>query len=621
MPSTSKELDQERRSASSFEDAQTLSLAALNPQRQTRQFHTGLQIRLWQPEAFHFDIDKIVDIDEFEFEKYATIPTVVPTGPAIEGGQPKSAMQSEISVTAGNAGLVGAGNVISIFLKYFSTFLIQYGFGPGLYGLYTLSSSLVNLISSIFNLGLDDAMVRYTAVYRSRKSSSTLKGLTIFCTALAGIAGLIGALLLVFFTPPLATFWASLRSHNAANINHTLKNTIPLLQIMAPMIPLLCMQAIWFGGLRGFKDFKKRVLAMSVLQPLLQIILLIFVLRYFYNIASVALVMLISTTVTAILNFYFLFRRVAKVATPEPQHYESREWLTFASFNFLTTVIDTVLDSIDTILLAAFGLPDIQLGEYGAALRLSMFISMPLLTLNSTFAPTIAELYAKGEKQKLEAMFKVVTKWSITFSLPIFLVIALFARYLLGVSGAGFIAAWPLVIAFAAGPMVNAGTGSVGYMLLMTGYQKLSFLNSIAAVITNVVLGVILTPRYGAMGTALSTGMALVVLNLMRVIQVRLLLKMHPYRWDVLKPIGAGLISSALIGVALYMLGHTRTSFTVGHAILSLQLLLIPVFLAMYIGLLILFKGSPEDEIVMKALRKKLMRGKQKNTKNLQEVG
>jgi len=41
--------------------------------------------------------------------------------------------------------------------------------------------------------------------------------------------------------------------------------------------------------------------------------------------------------------------------------------------------------------------------------------------------------------------------------------------------------------------------------------------------------------------------------------------------------------------------------------------LLIPVFLAGYIALVRQFKSSPEDEIVLKALRKKFLGGKKKN--------
>ena len=139
-------------------------------------------------------------------------------------------------------------------------------------------------------------------------------------------------------------------------------------------------------------------------------------------------------------------------------------------------------------------------------------------------------------------------------------------------------------------------------------------MNSLVAVGVNIGLGIVLTPRYGAMGTAISTGLAICVLNLMRLLQVRLLLKMQPYRWDTLKSVCAGLISSLVIGSSLYLLSKSnfRLSTTLGHAVLSAQLLLIPILLVIYIELLLLFKGSSEDEIVMKALRKKFLRGKKK---------
>jgi len=58
---------------------------------------------------------------------------------------------------------------------------------------------------------------------------------------------------------------------------------------------------------------------------------------------------------------------------------------------------------------------------------------------------------------------------------------------------------------------------------------------------------------------------------------------------------------------------HTfKLSIVLGHAILSAQLLMIPIFLVIYAELLILFKGSPEDEIVINSLRKKFLGGKNK---------
>ncbi len=571
--------------------------------------------RVWKPGTLGFGNNE--DTGETDGEIAVTMPMMILTAATSRQEPQATSMKSQVSGAAGNAGLVGVGNIAGSILKYGGNFLIQYGLGAGLYGVYTLSLSVVNLVSAIFSLGLDDAMMRYGAIYRGKQQPRLLQGLILFCTLIAGIVGILGALLLLFFTPSIVAFWTALRPGQAVSNRETLKQMTPLLQMLVPLIPLLVMQVIWYGGLRGFKAFKWRVLTTSILQPALQIGLSLIVLVVFRNLVGFALVMLLSTAFGTAMNLFFLFKEYTRVATAEREQYEFREWFTFSTLNFLTTIIDTVLDSIDTLLLAFYGIPKVGLGQYGAALKLGPFIAMPLLSLNTVFAPMIAELHSKGELEALESMFKVVTKWTITFSLPIFLIVSLFSPYLMALSGASFIGAWPLVIGLSVGNMLGAATGAVGAMLLMTGHNKLSFLNSLTAIIVNVILGIILTPRFGAMGTAISTGLALCVLNIMRLLQVRIILKMQPYRWDSLKPVGAGLISSALTGglLLLFNASHIRASIVLGHAILSAQLGLIPVFVASYIGLIILFGIDPEDEIVLKALRKKFRRGKNKKNR------
>jgi O-antigen/teichoic acid export membrane protein len=330
---------------------------------------------------------------------------------------------------------------------------------------------------------------------------------------------------------------------------------------------------------------------------------------FFRNITGIAVLALLSTMISTVINLYFLFRAVVRVRGRGDEKYEIRTWLSFALPNFLTTIVNTMLDSIDTLLLAFF-VSNIQIGEYSAAIKISLFISLPLTSLNVVFTPTIAELYAKKEHQKLLSMFQVVTKWTITLTLPIFAISTLFAVPLLELSGKGFTAAWPLVIALAAGNLANAATGPVGYLLLMTGYQKFSLFNSAATIVLNIVLGIILTPRYGAMGTAISTGIAIGVINVIRLVEVYLLLKMFPYRWDTLKPFAAGLISSLLTGILIYLLNFTHFTVPLFHAHLSIQLALVPVFLASYMFLLVLFKINPEDEIVLNKLRTKFAPGK-----------
>lgn len=551
----------------------------------------------WIPGTFGFNGTAKASPGEEELDAF---PTMVLQGISNQQGQQLPVMKSEVSGAAGSAAIVGVGTVAGNFVKYGGTFLIQRGFGPGPYGLYSLCLSIVTLVSSIFNLGMDDAMIRYIAVYRGKKQPHLLRGLTIFCTVLAGGAGILGAIAVLFLAPYIA------------NIKHS-PGAVLFLQMMVPFIPLTCMQVVWSAGLQGFKAFKWRVITQRIIIPSVMFVLLAVVVLFFrfLFLNGVIIALLISTAVGAIVSLYFFFKTLRRVQVGNEEQYELREWLGFATPNFLTSVVDTVLESTDTLLLAFFAVSNVAIGLYSAAIRISIFIAVPLQSMNVMFTPTIAELYAKGDIEKLSAMFKIVTKWTITFSLPIFWIATLFAKSLLDLPSKGFGSAWPLLVAFSIGAIVNAGTGSVGYMLLMTGHQKLSFLNSLTAVVVNVILGVLLTPRYGAMGTAIATGLAIAVVNLMRLLQVRIFLKMQPYRLDTLKPIFAGLLSAGITGALLFYVDRLNIAFYVFRLVkLNLDLALIPVFLAGYVILLFCFKLDAEDRIVLDALRKKLKRGK-----------
>lgn len=541
--------------------------------------------------------EELVSEDAGKFEMLDTIPMMVLRDIAKRRGQSTPEMQSEVTGAASNAAIIGLGNISGYVFNYGYNFLLQRGLGVKNFGLYSISLSLVNLIASIFDLGLDNAMIRYIGIYRGKKQTSQLKTLTVFCTAIAGITGILGALLVLFAAP-----WLANLQHKPAIAS--------MLQLMAPLIPLMCLQTIWSGGLQGLKEFKRRLLVQRLIIPLPLFFLMAIVLFFFHDVTSAILVVFFSTLVGVIANLYFLFRAISRNIKPGPELYEVRAWLGFAAPNFLTTITNTVLDSIDTLLLAFF-VPALAIGQYTAAIKITGFILMPLNSLNVMFTPTIAELHGKGEKQKLEMMFKVVTNWSITLCLPIFLIATLFSVPLLGLPGKDYIGGWPMLVALAAGNLISALVGPVGYLLLMTGHQKYSFFNSLSVVILTVVVGLVLAPHYGAMGVAISTGLAVGVINCVKVIEVYFLLKVHPYRRDTLKPISAGVISAMVTGGLLYLFNLTHFSLQIFHLHLTveLELVLVPVFLACYIALLALFKISPEDKIVVDKLAKRFKFG------------
>lgn len=524
--------------------------------------------------------------EDLQITEHDTIPMMILKDISSRKGDEAPIMQSEISGAAGGAAVVGLGNVLGSILKFGCNYLLQVGFGATLYGLYSICLSIVILVSSLCNLGLSDTTVRYTAIYWSKGQKSALNGLLVFCTSIASITGLLGAICILIFSPLLASIKQE-------------PELTPLMQLMAPMVPLLCLQAVWFSGLQGLKWFKWRVISERILAPTVLLLLALLFFFLYPNIFNIACATIISTLTGTGFGAYFLYRAIAPNVRKYAKKYETREWMSFATFNFLTSVTEVILESIDTLLLVLLAVTDLQIGQYSAAIKISDFIAMPLFSLNTMFAPTIAELYSRGERQKLGTMYKVVNKWIITLSLPLFFIASLFCKSLLQLSGASFVGAWPLLVVSAIGSMINAATGSVGYMLLMTGHQKISFLNSILSVIFNTVLGVLLIPKFGAMGTALGTTITLVLMNIVRFFEVRFLLKLYPYNWDVLKPLGAACLSTLLVESSLQL---------VSHGSLLVHLFLIPVFVISYGGFLFLFGAGPEDAIVLDTLKKKFLR-------------
>src|SRR5579864_4534739 len=156
----------------------------------------------------HFSVldDEIADqaaIDTHASD-YDTIPMMVLKDLTSRQGDVVPVMQSELSGAAGGAAIVGIGNIVGSVLKFGCNYLLQVGFGASLYGLYSIALALVQLIASLCNLGLGDTTMRYTAIYQGKKQMKSLYGLTIFCSGLAAVMGILGAVGLIFFSPTLA---------------------------------------------------------------------------------------------------------------------------------------------------------------------------------------------------------------------------------------------------------------------------------------------------------------------------------------------------------------------------------------------------------------------------------
>ena len=204
--------------------------------------------------------------------------------------------------------------------------------------------------------------------------------------------------------------------------------------------------------------------------------------------------------------------------------------------------------------------------------------------------------------ERLGELFKVSTKWELYVSLPLFLVMCFAPREVMTVVfGASYESgSLPLVI-LALAQLIHVGTGPVGLLLIMTGYQNRWLLISGMMLFVNSALNWLLVPRLGLPGAAVATACAFGGLFFSGLLQVRRLLGIWPYDRRYRK----GLLATVSAASALLLLGIVDVT----SPTLSL-LLTLTVSSGVFVAALLLMNLDTEDRELIDLIQAGLRQGR-----------
>lgn len=185
---------------------------------------------------------------------------------------------------------------------------------------------------------------------------------------------------------------------------------------------------------------------------------------------------------------------------PGPLH---TEIFSFAAASLAMDVAGFLSSQTDKVILGFF-LTAKSVGVYAVAGAVVAFIPVALQSVNQIFSPTIAELHARGDSALLGRMFQVLTKWILGLTLPLAVVVIVFARPVMRIFGHDFESGWLILVIGTIGQLVNCAVGSVGYLLLMSGNQNRLIRIQLVMAVGMVCLSVLLVPTLGVVGAALA---------------------------------------------------------------------------------------------------------------------
>ncbi|MEM9243847.1 MAG: polysaccharide biosynthesis C-terminal domain-containing protein [Pseudomonadota bacterium] len=191
-------------------------------------------------------------------------------------------------------------------------------------------------------------------------------------------------------------------------------------------------------------------------------------------------------------------------------------------FAFLMLSSVNIINSrVDLVLLKFFS-NNHQIAIYGVALQWSSIISFVLVAINSNIMAHIADIYVNHEREKLQAELTHCVKIIFYLTIPILVILCIIGKWAFILYGKDYTASYPVFLLLIIGQIINVIFGSVASVLMMTRYAKIVAYTMLAALCINILLGILLAPRYSAAGVATAVTMSFIFWNIILYFIVRI---------------------------------------------------------------------------------------------------
>lgn len=280
----------------------------------------------------------------------------------------------------------GLAGIISKIGALIFTVLIARNFLPELFGVYSLTLTIVLSLFLISDLGLGSTMVRYLAESIGKKDKKQARSRFWFLLKSKALLSLIVALLLFFGAGLIASFF------NKPELILPLK--IGSIYLFASAFYQLTTSV--------FLSFQKMEYS-TTLELIFQtsrIVLLFVVFSFFKSIESIFVVLTLSVIPALIFSTGILIKKYPFLLKGKREHVERRRMLKFSGFLALSSITILIFSNIDKLVLGYF--VDLEFIGFYTAIFTVVAGTLGLIGIVGILFPVFTQLKGK----KLERIFK-----------------------------------------------------------------------------------------------------------------------------------------------------------------------------------------------------------------------
>ncbi|MCF2206133.1 flippase [Halobacterium salinarum] len=468
------------------------------------------------------------------------------------------------------------GGLIGRALRYGFNIIIARGLGVEALGVFAFGMVLMKGGGVFVRIGLDSAARKFIPVYRNDNDPARVTGTIVLCLVTPAVVGAVIA---------MAFYWS--QDVVETVLGTTFHATTPLFVLG---IPLVAVMMVGVSVTYGLKETKYSVYIRDFGQSVTGLVFMAVAAFVLSDLTLLVVGYLLSIAVGISLAVVYLWRENAIRLDVSPV-FEYRKIFAFSLPLTLVASIQYLVSWTDILVLQAY-LPSEPVGWYQASYQTSVLLVVVLQSANSIFPPIASELHDSGNHGRLNRVYTAVTKWITYLTVLGLAFVVVYRSQILSIFGTTVRPAQTSLVVLAVAQTIAAVIGPTGYLLMMTGHERLQLINSSIAAALNLALNVVLVPIHGIVGAAVATGISFVVLNLLRLIEVWYTLGMQPYSrqyWrgavgitgavvvlilaklillsGIIQSIFAGTIAFFVFAAIMWMLGPTADEWVLIEAV------------------------------------------------------
>ena len=495
------------------------------------------------------------------------------------GSATETAVRPRGTRATARGGLAGmAGSALAGGTGVAVTWIAARALGAEQAGAFFAATAAFVLAGGLAKLGTQTGLVYWPARLRATGREHLLG--SCLRTGLTPVLVLSGVLAVAtwFSAPEIARL-------TAAGSPHVVAEHAAGLRVLAVFLPLQALADAMLTATRGYRSMRPTVMLDRVLRSTLQLLLVgavgltaVLLSPSPDRLSAFAMAWAAPSLPVAVLAAYALRRTYRQGRPPgiRSRRIERRglrrDFWRFTGPRAFASVAQLALQRVDVLLVAALaGLAPAAV--YAVAGRFVVLIQFANQGVSQAVQPRLAEALATGDRATANHLYQTATGWLVLVTWPINLLVILFAPVYLGLFGDTYRAGVPVVVVLAGAMLVATGCGMVDMVLAMAGRTTWNLVNVLSALAVTIGLDLLLIPAYGALGAAAGLACAMVVNNVLPLIQVAHTARLHPF--------GGGTCAAALLSVGCFgVLPWGVTALTgTGAAGLSVALALaLPIF-------------------------------------------